>query len=71
MKALFWIGLIVLTLGLISLVVPIPQNDRKGIEAGGISIGIETQSKETVPPVASAATILVGAGMTIAGRSKR
>ena len=43
MKALFWIGLVVLILGLASLVVPIPQREREGISVGGVSLGVETR----------------------------
>ena len=34
MKALFWIGLVVLILGVVSLVMPIPRNEREGFMAG-------------------------------------
>ena len=46
MKALFWIGLVVLILGVVSLVVPIPRNERDGIKVAGVSIGIETRHDE-------------------------
>ena len=68
MKALFWMGLIVCVLGLVSLFVPIPHNQREGIKAGGVSLGIETQSRERVSPIISTVMILGGAGMMIAGR---
>jgi hypothetical protein len=67
MKALFWIGLAVLVLGLLSLVVPIPRTEQAGLKAGGISIGVETKHDENVSPVVSAILILGGAGMMIAG----
>ena len=35
MKMLFWIGLVVAILGIVSFLVPIPRNERQGIEAGG------------------------------------
>ncbi len=70
MKVLFWIGMVVLILGIVSLVVPIPRNEREGIKAGGISIGVETRHEEKVPPVVSAVMILGGAGMMIVGKRK-
>jgi hypothetical protein len=66
MSALFWIGLAVLILGLASLLVPIPRTDETGIQAGGVSIGIETQGEEKVSPILSGVMILAGAGMMIA-----
>jgi len=60
-----------LVLGLVSLVVPVPRTERDSVEAGGVSIGIETQHQETVSPVVSALMILGGAGMMIAGQVKQ
>jgi hypothetical protein len=66
MSALFWIGLAVLIVGLASLVVPIPRTHEADIQAGGISIGIETQGEEKVSPILSGVMIVGGAGMMIA-----
>jgi len=65
MRALFWIGLTVLVLGLVSLVVPIPRTERDSVKAAGISIGVETRHQEKLSPVVSAIMILGGAGMMI------
>ncbi len=70
MKALFWIGLLVLILGVASLLVPIPHSEREGFKAGGMSIGVETRHEEKVSPIVSAVMILGGAGMMIAGKRK-
>jgi len=37
-----------LILGIVSLVVPIPRNQREGFKAGGVSVGVETRHKEKV-----------------------
>ena len=68
MKALFWVGLVLLVLGVLSLFVPIPRSERAGFEAGGVSVGVTTTQKETVSPVVSGVMILAGAGLMIAGR---
>lgn len=68
MKILFWIGLVVLVLGLVSLVVPIPRSEREGFKAGGISIGVQTQYSERLSPIVGGVMILAGAGLMIAGR---
>jgi hypothetical protein len=70
MKALFWIGLVVLILGLASLVVPIPQREREGISVGGVSLGVETRHEEKVHPALSAVMILGGLGAMAAGKRR-
>lgn len=68
MKILFWIGIVVLVLGGLSLVIPIPRSEHAGIQAGGIHMGVETHYDEKVSPIVSAVLILGGAGMMIAGK---
>jgi hypothetical protein len=70
MKALFAVGLVILVLGIASLLVPIPHNDRAGIEVAGVSLGVETSHKEKVSPIVSGVMILAGAAMMIAGQRK-
>lgn len=70
MKALLWIGMVVLVLGLVSFVVPIPRTEQGGIKAGGISIGVETRHSEKVSPIVGGLMILAGAGMMIASNRK-
>ena len=70
MKALFWIGMVVLILGIVSLVVPIPRNEREGFKVGGVSVGVETQHAEKVSPFVSAVMILGGVGTMVAGKRK-
>ena len=70
MKALFWTGVLLLMLGLLSLLIPLPRHEREGFRAGDVSIGIETHHEEPVPPVVSAAMILSGAGLMFAGKRR-
>jgi len=71
MKTLFWIGLAVLLLGLVSLMVPIPSTQRDTVQAAGVSLGVETTHQETIQPLFSALLILAGAGMMIAGQVRQ
>ena len=68
MKGLFWLGLVLLILGIVSLVVPIPHREREGVKVDGASVGIETKHDEKVSPIISAVLIAAGAGMMIAGK---
>ena len=70
MQALFWIGLVVLMLGITSLLVPIPRNEQGGLTVGGVSVGIETRHSEKVSPIVSVGMILGGAGLMIAAKKK-
>jgi hypothetical protein len=70
MKALFWIGIVVLILGIISLVVPIPRSEREGFKAGGVSVAVETRHSEKVPPYVSVVMILGGVGTMVAGKMR-
>lgn len=69
MKLLFWSGMVVLILGLLSLVVPIPQTEHGGISAGGMSMEIQTRHSTRLSPLVGGMLILAGAGMMMAGRS--
>ena len=71
MKALFWLGLVILILGIASLFVAIPQRERHGIEAGGASIGVELKHDEKLPPWASGLMIAGGVALMIAGGKRR
>jgi hypothetical protein len=70
MKPLFWIGLVLLILGLASLLVPIPRHEREGVKIGDLSVGVETRHDEKAPPVVSAVMILGAAGLMFAGRGR-
>ena len=68
MRALFWIGLLVLVLGIASLFVPIPRNQRDRIEVGDVSLRAENWHEERLLPVFSALLIAGGIGMAVAAK---
>jgi hypothetical protein len=70
MKVLFWIGLIILILGLVSLVVPIPRSEREGVTVGGVSLGVETRHEEKISSALSAVMILGGLGAMAVGKAR-
>jgi hypothetical protein len=70
MKNLFWIGIVLLALGIASFLIPIPHTEREGVKAGGISLGIETKHEEKLPPIVGGLIIAAGAAMMIAARSR-
>jgi hypothetical protein len=70
MKSLFWIGTVLLVLGVASLFIPFPHTEREGVKAGGISLGIETRHEEKLPPIASGLMMVAGVGLMIAGKNR-
>jgi hypothetical protein len=70
MKMLLLAGLLVLMLGILSLLVPIPRTETHGIKAGGLNIGVQTTDSERVSPVVSVVLIAGGIALTIAGARK-
>ncbi len=63
MKALFWIGLVILILGICSFFVSIPHRENHGVKIGGASVGVQTRDDQKLPPVLSG--VLVGAGVVL------
>ena len=71
MKALLWIGVALLILGIASLLVPIPHTETQGIKAGDLNIGVQTKHSERVPPAVSVVLIAGGIALIIAGGRTR
>jgi hypothetical protein len=68
MKSLLPLGLILVVLGVLSLIVPIRQTEHHGVNAGGVSLSVDTHDSETVAPIVSAVLILGGIGLAVAGK---
>jgi len=71
MKPLFWVGLVVLVLGVASLFVAVPRRENKEVKIGDANIGVQVQHSERVLPVVSTVLIAAGAGLLIAGARGR
>lgn len=70
MKALFWLGLAAVIVGVALLFIPIPHTETHEMRAGGVSLGMETHTQEKLPPAVSAIIVLAGAGVMIAARGR-
>jgi hypothetical protein len=64
------VGLVLIILGLVLLFVPIPHRVRHGVQAGPISLGVETTERERVHPGVSAVLIAGGVVLMVAGGRK-
>jgi len=67
MKILLVTGLVLVVLGIVSLVVPIPHTETHGIKAGDVNIGVQTSHSERVPPIISGVLIAGGIALAAAG----
>ena len=70
MKALMIIGVLLVILGIVSLFVPIPHNENKGLSAGDVHIGVQVRHDEKVSPIVTAVLLIGGVGLMIAGSRK-
>jgi hypothetical protein len=71
MKALFWLGLFAVIVGVALLFVPIPHTEKHGVKAGDISLGVETRTQEKLSPAISAVIVLAGVGLMIVAKGRR
>ena len=59
MKPVAMIGAVLLLLGLLAFIVPIPNRENHDLKIGDTKIGVQTQSSEKLPP-AVGIVLLVG-----------
>ncbi len=72
MRPLFWVGIVAVVLGVASFFVALPNREEHGVKVGGASIGVQTTSKQKLPPYVGAILVAGGLVMMIAGgRSAR
>ena len=70
MRPLAWIGIVVLVLGMLSFVVPIPTSHSHDLKIGDASVGITTHHDEKLPPVVGGVLCAAGVVLLIAGSRK-
>ena len=63
MKPLPLVGVLLLVLGVLSFVIPIPHSEQHGVKFGDAKISVETQSSDKLPP---AVGIVLMAGGVVA-----
>ena len=70
MRPLAWIGIVVLVLGILSFVVPVPISHTRDIKLGDASVGITTHHDEKLSPVVGGVLCAAGVVLLIAGSRK-
>jgi hypothetical protein len=61
MKGLPAIGVILLILGALSFIIPVPQRENHGVSIGGAKLSVQTEDSKKLPPAVG--IVLMGGGI--------
>jgi hypothetical protein len=64
------IGVVLLLLGLLALVVPIPHREDHSVKIGDAKIGVQTESSEKLPPAVGIVLLAGGVLALVLGSRK-
>jgi hypothetical protein len=70
MKGLTLLGILLLVLGALSFVVPVPHREDHSVKIGDAKIGVQTQNSEKLPPAAGIVLLAGGVVALIMGMRK-
>ncbi len=70
MKNLTYVGVLLLVLGVLAFVVPIPHREDHGVKIGDTKIGIQTESSEKLPPAVGVVLLAGGVLALVVGLRK-
>ena len=69
MRNAAFIGILLLALGLLSFLVPIPRREDHSVKIGDSKIGLQTEHNEKLPPAVGA--VLIVGGIVVLAASGR
>jgi uncharacterized membrane protein HdeD (DUF308 family) len=70
MKALPLIGVLLLVLGVLAFVVPVPHHEDHGLKIGDAKISVQTETSEKLPPAVGIVLLAGGVLALIVGLRK-
>ena len=70
MKNLNYVGVLLLVLGVLAFVVPIPHREDHGVKIGDTKIGVQTDSSEKLPPAVGIVLMAGGVLALVVGLRK-
>ena len=70
MKALPIAGILLLVLGILSFIVPVPSREDHSVKIGSAKIGVQTESSQKLPPAAGIVLIAGGVAALVLGLRK-
>lgn len=70
MKALPLVGVLLVVLGVLAFVVPVPHRENHGVKIGDAKISVQTESDDKLPPAAGIVLLAGGVVALILGLRK-
>ena len=70
MKSVGLTGVLLLVLGLLAFVVPVPHSENHSVKIGDTKIGVQTQSSEKLPPAVGIVLLAGGVLALVLGSRK-
>lgn len=70
MKGLTIVGVLLLVLGVLAFLVPLPQKEEHSMKIGDAKIGIQTESKQKLPPAVGVVLVVAGVAVIALGARK-
>jgi hypothetical protein len=70
MKGLTLLGAVLLVLGLLAFVVPIPHSEEHGVKIGDAKIGVQTEHSDRLPPIVAGGLAAAGILLLVLGLKK-
>jgi hypothetical protein len=70
MKTLPLVGVLLLVLGVLAFVVPVPHRENHGVKIGDAKISVQTESDDKLPPAAGIVLLAGGVVALILGLRK-
>jgi uncharacterized protein YjeT (DUF2065 family) len=67
MKGLTIIGVVLVLLGVLSFVVPVPHREEHSLKIGDAKIGVQTQDNQKLPPAVGIVLVVAGVGILVLG----
>jgi len=71
MKDLVIVGVLLVVLGLLAFVVPLPHHEDRGVKIGDAKITIQTDTSEKLPPAVGIALVAGGVIALVVGMAKK